>query len=167
VLASSYITPKARKGTPSAIEGRGLIAVEPIAAGELVAIKGGHIVTTAALHVLPERLQNSEIQIADGFHLVALEEAEYEPVMLFLNHSCEPNVGFAGNVSLVAMRDIGAGEELTTDYALFDDYDGAMACNCGTPACRGTIDGRDWQRPDLQRKYGGYFSAYLLSRIGR
>ena len=102
-----------------------------------MAIKGGHIVTTAALHVLPERLQNSEIQIADGFHLVALEEAEYEPVMLFLNHSCEPNVGFAGNVSLVAMRDIGAGEELTTDYALFDDYDGAMAGNAGTPACRG------------------------------
>ena len=167
MLASSYITPKARKGTPSAIEGRGLIAVEPIAAGELVAIKGGHIVTTAALHALPERLQNSEIQIADGFHLVALEEAEYEPVMLFLNHSCEPTVGFAGNVSLVAMRDIGAGEELTTDYALFDDHDGAMACNCGRPACRGTIDGRDWQRPDLQRKYGGYFSAYLLSRIGR
>jgi hypothetical protein len=75
VLASSYITPKARKGSPSTIEGRGLIAVQPIAAGELVAIKGGHIVATAALLALPERLQNSEIQIADGFHLVALDEA--------------------------------------------------------------------------------------------
>jgi SET domain-containing protein len=164
VLASSYITPKARKGTPSAIEGRGLIAVQPIAAGELVAIKGGHIVTTAALRELPERLQNSEIQIADGFHLVALDEAEYEPVMLFLNHSCEPNVGFAGNVNVVAMRDIGSGEELSTDYALFDDHDGQMACNCGTASCRGTIGGRDWQRPDLQRKYGDYFSSYLLGR---
>ena len=44
--------------------------------------------------------------------------------MLFINHSCEPNVGFAGNTVLVAMRDISPGEELTTDYALFDDYDG-------------------------------------------
>jgi SET domain-containing protein len=167
VLASSYITPKARKGSPSTIEGRGLIAVQPIAAGELVAIKGGHIVATAALLALPERLQNSEIQIADGFHLVALDEAEYEPVMLFLNHSCEPNVGFAGNINLVAMRDIGAGEELSTDYALFDDHEGQMACNCRTPSCRGTIDGRDWQRPDLQRRYGDYFSSYLLSRRGR
>jgi len=26
--------------------------------------------------------------------------------MLFINHSCEPNVGFAGNTVLVAMRDI-------------------------------------------------------------
>ena len=51
---------KARKGAVSAIEGRGLIAVAPITVGELIAIKGGHIVTTAALAALPERLRNSE-----------------------------------------------------------------------------------------------------------
>jgi len=167
VVVSSYISPKARKGVASGIEGRGLAALAPIGAGETVAIKGGHIVTTAALQSLPERLQNSEIQIADGFHLVALEEAEYEPVMLFINHSCEPNVGFAGNIVLVAMRDISAGEELTTDYALFDDYDGTMECRCGTPSCRGTVSGRDWQRPDLQRKYDSFFSSYLLRRLSR
>jgi uncharacterized protein len=167
VLISSYITPKARKGGASAIAGRGLFALEPIAAGEVVAIKGGHIVTTEALRSLPERLQNSEIQISDGFSLVAVEDAEYEPVMLFLNHSCEPNVGFAGNIVLVAMRDVSAGEELTTDYALFDDYEGAMRCECGAPSCRGTIGGRDWQRADLQRKYGSYFSSYLLARVAQ
>jgi uncharacterized protein len=139
--------------------------VAPIAADELVAIKGGHIVTTAALRPLPERLQNSEVQIAGGFHLAAVQDAEYEPVMLFINHSCEPNVGFAGNIVLVAMRDISPGEELTTDYALFDDYDGMMQCQCGTPSCRGAVGGRDWQRPDLQRKYGSYFSSYLLHRL--
>lgn len=165
MLVSSYITPKACKGIASEIEGRGLVAIAPIAADELVAVKGGHIVTTAALQSLPQRLQNSEIQIADGLHLAALEEAEYEPVMLFINHSCEPNVGFAGNVVLVAMRDVSPGEELTTDYALFDDYDGRMECRCGASSCRGTVDGRDWQRPDLQRKYGTYFSAYLRGRM--
>jgi SET domain-containing protein len=165
VLVSSYITPKARKGVASGIEGRGLIAVAPIAAGELVAIKGGHIVTTATVRALPERLQNSEIQIADGFHLAALDDAEYEPVMLFLNHSCEPNVGFAGNTVLVAMRDILPGEELTTDYAFFDDHGDTMVCRCGTPSCRGTVSGRDWQREDLQRNYQGYFSAYLQRRF--
>jgi hypothetical protein len=35
---------------------------------------------------------------------------------------------------------------LTTDYALFDDYDGTMECRCGTPSCRRTVSGRDWQR---------------------
>src|SRR5688572_6610180 len=167
MLASSYISPKAVKGQPSTIQGRGLVAVAPIAKDEIVAIKGGHIVDTATLHALPERLRNSDVQIADGFHLVALDEAEYEPVMLFLNHSCEPSVGFAGNIVLVAMRDIDPGEELTTDYALFDDYDGEMECRCGTASCRRTINGRDWQRPDLQHRYGEYFSWYLLRRFDR
>jgi SET domain-containing protein len=164
VVIASYISPKARKGLPSSIEGRGLIATAPIPADELVAVKGGHLVDTATLHSLPEHLQNSDVQIADGLHLVATADAEYEAVMLFINHSCEPNVGFGGNIVLVAMRDIGPGEELTTDYALFDDYDGAMECRCGTASCRGRIGGRDWQRPDLQRKYGNYFSWYLLRK---
>ena len=85
--------------------------------------------------------------------------------MLFINHSCGPNVGFAGNTVLVAIRDISPGEELTTDYALFDDYDGMMQCRCGTPSCRATISGQDWQRPDLHRKYGNHFSSYLLHRL--
>lgn len=162
---ASYISPKAAKGGPSAIQGRGLTAAAPIARDEIVAIKGGHIVDTAALRRLPDRLANSEIQIADGFHLVALDDDEYDPVMLYINHSCEPNVGFAGNIVLVAMRDVAEGEELTTDYALFDDYDGAMECRCGADACRGVIDGRDWQRPELQRRYGEYFSWYLQRRF--
>jgi len=162
---SSYISPRAAKGESSRIAGRGLLATARIAAGEIVAIKGGHIVDTAAMRALPERLRNSEIQIADGFHLVATQESEYEPVMLLINHSCEPNVGFSGNVVLVALRDVSAGKELTTDYALFDDSDEQMRCHCGAASCRGVITGRDWQRPELQRKYGGYFSAYLLDRF--
>ncbi len=85
---SSWISPKARKGTLSSIEGRGLFAVEDIAAGEVVAVKGGHIVDTATMFAQSERLQNSEIQIAEGLHLMALSDDEYEPVMLFINHSC-------------------------------------------------------------------------------
>ncbi len=123
--------------------------------------------TTEDLRSLSEHLQNSDVQIADHLHLAARTEDEYELVMLFLNHSCEPNVGFGGNVLLVAMRDIESGEELTTDYAMFDDYDGSMECCCGRPACRGRIDGRDWKRPDLQEKYRGYFSWYLADRFSR
>jgi SET domain-containing protein len=166
MVVSSYITPKAQKGVPSDIDRRGLVAVAPIKRDELVAVKGGHIVDTTTLLSLPESLRNSEVQVADNFHLVAIEDAEYEPVMLFINHSCEPNVGFGGNILLVAMRDISPGEELTTDYALFDyDYDGTMECQCGTRSCRGIVSGRDWERPDLQRKYGRYFSWYLLQKI--
>ena len=165
MIVSSHISPKAAKGRASAIAGRGLFATTAIARDEIVAIKGGHLVSTQALRSLPERLRNSEVQVAEGFHLVAVEDAEYEPVMLFINHSCEPNVGFAGNIVLVAMRDIDAGAELTTDYALFDDSDEVMECRCGAASCRGAVTGQDWRLPGLQRAYGGYFSSYLLRRI--
>jgi uncharacterized protein len=163
---ASWISPKARKGAPSRIDGRGLFAVAPIAAREVVAVKGGHVVDTATLAGLPEHLVNSEIQIDRGLHLVALTDAEYEPVMLFVNHSCEPNLGFSGNVLLRAMRDVAPGEELTVDYCLFDSGAGAMACRCGTPACRGTVTGEDWRLPELRARYAGWFSTYLAERQG-
>jgi hypothetical protein len=164
-MVASWISPKARKGISSGIAGRGLFATARIDAGEIVAVKGGHVVTTTQLRQLPDPLPNSEIQIADGLHLVAWTPEEYEPVMLFINHSCEPNVGFAGNIVLITMREVAAGEELTTDYALFDDYDGQMSCRCNTASCRRVIDGRDWRRGELQRRYYGYFSWYLQRRI--
>jgi uncharacterized protein len=163
-IVSSWISPKARKGDWSPIAGRGLFAVEAITAGEVVAVKGGHIVDTATVHALPEQLQNSEIQIAEGLHLAALTDEEYEPVMLFINHSCEPNVGFAGNTVLAAVRDVAAGEELTTDYALFDTPSTTMECNCGTASCRGVITGDDWRNPTLRERYAGWFSRYLADR---
>ncbi len=141
---ASYISPKATKGQRSAIEGRGLFAVEEFSAGEIVAIKCGHIVDSRMRAEHAQVVGNSEIKIADEFHIAAMTPDEYEDVMLFLNHSCEPNVGVAGNIIFVAMRDIAAGEELTIDYAMFDDDNSRMTCHCGLPACRGIVTGQDW-----------------------
>jgi hypothetical protein len=85
--------------------------------------------------------------------------------MMFLNHSCEPNVGVQGQIVFVAMRDVGAGEELTLDYATIDHDTPPMVCRCGAAACRGVVTGRDWQRPELQRKYGRYFAWYLQEKM--
>src|SRR5579883_2239866 len=164
-LATSWTSPKTEKGRASGIAGRGLFAVAPIAAGEIVAIKGGHIVDRATLDANAALIGDSYIQIADDAFLAPLEAGEVERVMLFLNHSCAPNVGVMGNVLFVAMRPIAAGEELTIDYAMIDDEDYELACRCGMAGCRGTISGRDWRRPELQARYGGYFSAYLLAKM--
>ena len=164
---ASWLTPKARKGRPSAIAGRGLFAVAPIASGEVVAVKGGHIVDTATMQALPERLQETDIQIAEGLHLVALTDNEVEDVMLFINHSCDANVGVAGNVVLAAMRDVADGEELTLDYCLIDSLPGSMTCRCGAAGCRGVVTGDDWRRPELQERYAGWFSRYLADRMAR
>jgi hypothetical protein len=49
-----------------------------------VAIKG-HIVDAAMLDWLPEPFRDTDVQIADGFCLAAVNDDEQEPVMLFLN----------------------------------------------------------------------------------
>jgi hypothetical protein len=45
----------------------------------------------------------------------------------------EPNVGFAGNIVLLAMRDVGGGGTHNR-LRLFDDYDGQMECQCADAA---------------------------------
>jgi hypothetical protein len=70
-----------------------------------------------------------------------------------------------GEITFVAMRDICAGEELTHDWAMTDDDDYSIECNCGAPECRKTLTGKDWQGRDLQERYAGYFSAYLARKI--
>jgi uncharacterized protein len=164
----SWITPKAAKGGPSAIEGQGVHAVEAIAAGEVVAVKGGHIVDGAAVAGLPEAIRDSAFQIAPDCFLAALTHDEFDGVMMRVNHSCEPNVGIGGNVLLVSMRDIAAGEELTIDYALFPADPGfAMECRCGAAACRGVLTGTDWARTDLRARYPGWFSWWLQQQIAQ
>ena len=79
---------------------------------------------------------------------------------MHLNHSCEPNLGLKGQIVYVALRDIGIDEELTFDYATTDDEPYEMICRCGTSICRGTITGLDWQKPEIQSRYDGYFSWF-------
>ena len=60
---------------------------------------------------------------------------------MFVNHSCDPNCEtdeIKGKVSIIAIRDIGAGEELTYDYCLYDGDDEAP-CYCGAKNCRGSM----------------------------
>ncbi len=160
----SYLSPKTEVRR-SPIEGRGLFAIADIAKDEIVAVKGGHIITREQLRELTPRLGPAEIQIADNLFICPGTEEEREGSMIFSNHSCDPNIGVRGQIVFVAMRDIRAGEELTHDWAMTDDDDSSMGCSCGAPTCRGTITGKDWRRPELQKRYAGYFSAYLLPKI--
>ena len=150
---------------PSGIAGRGLYAATPIGRGEIVSVKGGHLIDRATLERHKAVVNDADMQIADDRFRAPLSADEFEGVMMFLNHSCEPNVGVQGQIVFVAMRDVAAGEELTLDYGTIDHDAEPMACRCGAAACRGTITGEDWRRPDLQRKYGEHFAWHLLRRM--
>jgi uncharacterized protein len=165
MIPVSYRSPKTEV-LESKIHGRGLFAVADIACDEIVAVKGGHIVNGDQLRTeITPQLGPVEIQIGDDLYIAPVSAEERESSMLYLNHSCEPNLGMRGEITFVAMRPICAGEELTHDWATTDDGDYSIRCHCGAPSCRGTISGKDWQRPELQKKYAGYFSAYLAWKI--
>ena len=162
---SSWFSPKVEKRA-SAIQGRGLFAREAIAAGEIVAVKGGTILDSAAFALVRDAITPAEIQIEDGLFIVPGSVAEIDANILCLNHSCRPNVGVRGQITFVAMRDIPAQAELTIDYAMIDgDPEVRMECTCCAPDCRKVITGDDWRLPELQRRYAGYFSRYLHDRF--
>ena len=151
----------------SSIEGKGLFARRPIRKGEIVAIKGGHILDRRALARVKGRIAHAYVQIADGFFIGAATAAEVRRNKIFINHSCAPNVGILGQIIFVTMRDIRAGEELTYDWAMEENVPAKTRCRCGAPACRGWLTGQDWKTPALQRKYRRYLSAFLGTKIRR
>src|SRR5260370_5702734 len=162
--ALTYLSPKTEVKA-SVIEGRGLFAKLPIAAGDIVAVKGGHILTTADWRGLERELGPADIQIAEDLFIAPVTREQREGGMLFTNHSCDPNIAIQGQIVFVAMRDIAAGEELTHDWATTDDAEYTLACRCGSPRCRGTITGKDWMRKDLQAKYRGRLCWFLQRKI--
>ncbi len=160
----SYLSPKTEV-RESSIHGRGLFATAPIAQGEVVAVKGGHIINREQLREITPKLGPVEIQIGDDLFIAPVTPEEREASMLYSNHSCDANLGLRGEVTFVALRDIPAGMELTHDWCITDDDDYSLKCNCGSTNCRATLTGKDWQRPELQKRYAGYFSAYLAAKM--
>lgn len=79
----------------------------------------------------------------------------------YVNHSCAPNSGINGH-SLVAMRDIAEGEEITFDYSmsLATEY-WTMRCNCGSPGCRGLISSFYTLPKAIQERYLPWASDHI------
>lgn len=141
--------------------GRGVFALRDIHAGEVLAVWGGEVIAEGQLPRVPEH-RRLAIQIDENLYLMSAREGPAD----WINHSCTPNAGMRGQISLVAMGPICEGEEICYDYAMTDGsaYD-EFACACGSPRCRGFVSGSDWQRPELVARYGEYFSTYLQVRI--
>jgi hypothetical protein len=160
----TYFSPRVEKRA-SPIHGRGLFAKETIAKDEIVVVKGGYVLTREQRDRISETLGPAEIQITQELFIGPTNLSERDGGMMQLNHSCEPNLGLQGQIVFVAMREIAAGEELTFDYAMTDDEPYQMRCHCGSAECRKVITGADWQRPELQEKYDGYFSWFIQKKI--
>jgi uncharacterized protein len=160
----SYLSPKAEARSLPEKGGYGIFARQVFSKGELILVWGGNIFTYDQYLQAPEHRRPHFVQVEEGLYLGTPYDAP-EPAD-YMNHSCDPNAGFSGQIALVALRDIPAGAEICIDYAMcdgspYDEFD----CACGSPTCRGRVTGNDWQRSDLQARYAGYFIPYLQRRI--
>jgi hypothetical protein len=128
-----------------------------------VATFGGTALTHSAFAKYDAERRSRSLQV--DTHLIFLGPAIREPGDS-INHSCEPNCGMRNATTIVAMRDIAVGEELTFDYAMSDasDYD-EFDCNCRTSLCRGRVRADDWQLETLRHKYKGFFSPYIQRKM--
>lgn len=106
---------------PSPIEGVGLFATLPIAAGTVIweftpGVDWRIPVEEFALFPDPYRswLLRYVYREPDGHYVLCGDNGK------FMNHSFDPNCDDVDGPFTVARRDIAAGEELTCDYRLFD-----------------------------------------------
>jgi hypothetical protein len=162
---TAYLTEKCVVRNRDVNGGKAVIAREPIAPGELVAVWSGRIVSAAELDDLSPAIRRHTVQVDEGLYLASLTADELPD---FINHSCSPNAGLRGQIAIVAMEAIEASTEVTIDYAMcdgspYDEFD----CACGSHACRGRVTGEDWCIPSLWTRYAGHFSPYLERRIQR
>lgn len=121
----------------STIKGKGVFATRSMATGEVVLRVDDSVVVDRDDPVLG-KLIGSEPDpcdyLPDGTVILMQSPERY------INHGCDPNVytyTLGKDRFILAMRDIGAGEELLFDYAINEVGGDWLDCLCGSPNCRG------------------------------
>ena len=102
----SYRSPKTEV-RKSPIHGKGLFAKQSIATGEMVAVKGGYILTKQQWNTLEKKLGPAEIQISEALFIAPASQEQRDGCMIYTNHSCEPNIAIQGQIVFVAQADPG------------------------------------------------------------
>lgn len=128
---------------PSAIDGLGAFAAEPIPARHKIGEIRGEFIDMATARARAREAERSTgrifmVAISDKR---AVDATNATDPLRFANHSCMPNMVLKvqqGRVALYALRDIEAGQELTTRYGE-THHAGRLRCRCGAPKCIGRL----------------------------
>ena len=124
---------------PSAIDGRGAFAAEPIPARRKIGEIRGEAISVREAQQRARGL--TRIMIVEVSERRAIDASGSADPLRFTNHSCAPNAVLRirqGRVEFFAMRDLAAGEELTVNYGQ-SHHAGRLACRCGAPRCAGRL----------------------------
>lgn len=134
----------------SGVHGKGVFALQDIAAGELLIEYTGEIINWAQAL---ERHPHDPLDPSHTFYFHVDEDRVIDAYVggnssRWINHACNPNCEADeqnGRIFIKALRNIRVGEELSYDYGLVIDerYTAALKaqypCWCGADNCRGTL----------------------------
>ena len=124
---------------PSAIDGHGVFAGEPIPARRKIGeIRGEALTVKEARRRVKSQLRIMMVEVSAR---TAIDASGSTHALRFTNHSCLPNAVLRivqGRVEIYALRDLAAGEESTIDYAE-NHHEGRLRRRCGAAGCVGRI----------------------------
>ena len=143
----------------SKIQGKGIFADEKIKRGELIRYIKGKPKEFTVKDKGDEMAYPNWIGIGKNKWI--------DPIYpnLYWNHSCNPNAGLKGKVSVFAIRNITKGEEITIDYSTIEETDGwEMKCGCGEKNCRKVIKSIQYLPEKTFDKYMPYIPTYFKKR---
>ncbi|HEY5337531.1 MAG TPA: SET domain-containing protein-lysine N-methyltransferase [Rhizomicrobium sp.] len=167
-LARSWVSPKLTGGE-SKIHGEGIFATEAIVRGEKLMEFGGETISVEQANGNLYREQSVWMTLDDIY--LGLPVSDPHPSLdENLNHSCDANTWLADEVTVLARRDIAAGEEITLDQGTWNFSAGEYTwdeapCGCGAPDCRKTLTEEDWRLPAVQKRYAGHLHPTVQKMI--
>jgi hypothetical protein len=142
----------------------GVVATVPLSKGDEVLRVDGALV---------DRPSRTSVQVGEGEHVdvppgVDDARVRVEFPWRYLNHSCDANARLVGR-SLVALRAIAAGEEVTFDYRTTEwDMATPFTCRCGAPSCTGErIAGFSNLSPATQERLRPFATDVILACLAR
>lgn len=154
----------------SQIAGDGAFATRAYQAGAVVMKLTGKRMRGSAVDRLIARgtlRQDDPFEIGDDMYLVL----DHTPLMA--NHSCNPNTGVRGVNTLIALRGIKPGEEITYDYSTVvgrsepHESNWVLRCRCNADSCRKRIG--SWETIPSRRlayyKRKRVIPAFVLAQI--
>jgi len=136
-------------------KGYGVFATTDIPKDTAIASFNGDIYTAESAMLLPKIIRDLVVQFSPTQYRASNNIAH------LLNHSCNPNCGIEDLFTLVTMRDIAAGEELTWDYEMTEESDWTLQCRCREPNCRKIIGAYSRLPQEQKARYGRYVSRWL------
>lgn len=125
--------------------GHGVFATAPIPAGTLLCVPDclDQELTPEQWRALPQplrgRVEAHTWRNRAGRYYLSWDHAKY------VNHCCHANTLITAWGVEIVVRDIAAGEQVTSDYALLNVVD-SYPVTCSKSGCRGRVDARDAPR---------------------